>query len=95
MNDKMVIWLTVLGSVIVAALVSFFNMLFRLPLGNKARIDKLEVKMEYAIEAIEKEQKMNKDSHKEILKTLTQIQDQINKIAIKLAKMESKDEVGK
>lgn len=89
--DKMLIWASVIGAIIIAALVAFFNTIFRMPMNNKERIDKMEVKLEFAISAIEKEQKMNKESHKEILSILTNLQKQINKISIAMARIEESE----
>ena len=94
-DDRIIVWITLLGAIVLGALVSFFNTLFRLPLNNKEKIDRLEVKIEYAMRTIEQEQKMNKESHQAILSKLGMIEKQINRLSVKLAKQEGKNEVDK
>ena len=91
MDNKLIIWVSVIGAALLAALISFFNTLFKLPLVNKDKISKIEVKLEYAMQAIEKEQEMNKSSHTEIIRKLDNLQKTISKLSERIAKQEAKD----
>lgn len=88
MNDKLYVWLTVIGAVVLAALTAFFNTLFRLPMKNKSRIDKMEERLNYALKAIEREQNLNKESHKAILKALEGLQENMTQILVRLGRLE-------
>ena len=89
-DDKLIVWITLLGAIILGALVSFFNTLFRMPMNNRDRISKIEERLEFTMKAVEREQEMNKTSHMAILQKLDKIQEEINKINIRQARAEKK-----
>ena len=90
--DKMIVWASLIGAVIMAVLVAFFNVIFRMPLSNKDKISRLEERLNSVMEVIEKEQQTNKENYKEIIKMLGGLQKQMNKISISIAKLEEKNE---